>query len=279
MSKQEISDQQQLFAYQQIMPLFPQLFNDDVSVAIANQQKFIQVIPNSNLPINANVGDLVPDGGAVHDALISGKTVIREVPAKVYGVAFQSYAFPLINQKQTIGVLVVGKSLNRKQQILERAQNLTTALSQTTTAINEIATGAQSLNENNQDLAKTAEDTTNKMHDIQKVVSFIQSVSQKINMLGINAAIAAAHTSDSKSAGFGVIAQEIRKLSASTAKSVSEIEDVLIEIDQSVNSFSSKLTASVNTIGEQSAAAEQVLASMEELNETAKMMENVANSL
>jgi methyl-accepting chemotaxis protein len=98
-------------------------------------------------------------------------------------------------------------------------------------------------------------------------------------MLGINAAIAAAHTSDSKSAGFGVIAQEIRKLSASTAKSVSEIEDVLIEIDQSVNSFSSKLTASVNTIGEQSAAAEQVLASMEELNETAKMMENVANSL
>ncbi|MCP0886683.1 methyl-accepting chemotaxis protein [Ligilactobacillus sp. WILCCON 0076] len=279
MATKEISDQELLITYQKIMNLFPQLFKDAISVGLADTEKFISVIPHQEIPMQLGIGDPVPTGGAVHDALVSKKPVIREVGKEVYGVAFQSFAFPIINNEHLIGILVIGKSLKRKHQVLEKAHSLAAALEQTTVAINEIANGAQSLDQTNQELSKSAEMTVRKMEDIKKVVTFIRSVSQRINMLGINAAIAAAHTTSTQSAGFGVIAQEIRKLSTNTANSISEIDSVLSEMNQQVSDFSTNLKSSVNTLGDQSAATEEVLASMEELNEVAKLMEDLANSL
>lgn len=82
------------------------------------------------------------------------------------------------------------------------------------------------MNETTQEIAETAKITADRMKEIEKVIVFVKEVSKKINMLGVNAAITAAHAG-SYSKGFEVISKEIRNLSGTTAASVSEIETVL----------------------------------------------------
>jgi methyl-accepting chemotaxis protein len=121
---------------------------------------------------------------------------------------------------------VVGKSLHHEYELLEKAATLVDSLVQSTKAIDEIANASQFLNETTQEIAETAKITADKTKEIEKVIVFVKEVSKKINMLGVNAAITAAHAG-SHSKGFEVISKEIRNLSGTTAASVSEIETVL----------------------------------------------------
>lgn len=264
--------------YREFLELIPILFNEAVSVALADTDKFIDVRLSEELPLASKVGQLVPAGGAVRKVLDSGKIIQQEVSAQVYGVAFQSYAFPIFEDKRVIGVLVVGKSLRHKQEVLGEASALVESIEQSTKAIDEIANAAQFLSTTNQEIADTAKVTAEKTREIEKVTAFVKEISKKINMLGVNAAITAAHA-EGEAKGFEVIAKEIRNLSGTTATSVNEIEQILSDIQASVALFSSQIATSSASLNDQSAATQEVLASMEEINSAAEMMRELAHSI
>lgn len=70
-------------------------------------------------------------------------------------------------------------------------------------------------------------------HAIERVLDVIDDVSQATTLLGINAAIEAAHAGDA-GRGFTVVASEIRKLAASTKKSAGEIAVSLRAVTKAV---------------------------------------------
>lgn len=264
--------------YQEFLDILPILFQEEISMALADTEVFVDVRLSEELPLNSKIGQQVPAGGAVYKALKSGEVMIQQVPAEVYGVAFQSFAFPIKDRGEVIGVLVVGKSLRQKHELLEKAASLSDSLEQSTKAIDEITSASQFLSETNQEIAETAKITADKTKEIGKVIVFMKEVSKKINMLGVNAAITSAHAGQ-YSKGFEVISKEIRNLSSTTAASVSEIEVVLGDIRQSVDQFSNQLSSSLLSLNDQFAATEEVLASMEELSSAAKMMKELADTL
>ncbi|WP_313628633.1 methyl-accepting chemotaxis protein [Enterococcus italicus] len=264
--------------YQEFLDILPILFQEEISIALADTEVFVDVRLSEELPLSSKIGQQVPAGGAVYKALKSGEVMIQQVPAEVYGVAFQSFAFPIKNRGEVIGVLVVGKSLRQKHELLEKAASLSDSLEQSTKAIDEITSASQFLSETNQEIAETAKITADKTKEIGKVIAFMKEVSKKINMLGVNAAITSAHAGQ-YSKGFEVISKEIRNLSSTTAASVSEIEVVLGDIRQSVDQFSNQLSSSLLSLNDQFAATEEVLASMEELSSAAKMMKELADTL
>lgn len=264
--------------YQEFLDILPILFQEEISMALADTEVFVDVRLSEELPLSSKIGQQVPAGGAVYKALKSGEVMIQQVPAEVYGVAFQSFAFPIKNRGEVIGVLVVGKSLRQKHELLEKAASLSDSLEQSTKAIDEITSASQFLSETNQEIAETAKITADKTKEIGKVIAFMKEVSKKINMLGVNAAITSAHAGQ-YSKGFEVISKEIRNLSSTTAASVSEIEVVLGDIRQSVDQFSNQLSSSLLSLNDQFAATEEVLASMEELSSAAKMMKELADTL
>ncbi|WP_051585797.1 methyl-accepting chemotaxis protein [Caldanaerobius polysaccharolyticus] len=84
-----------------------------------------------------------------------------------------------------------------------------------------------------------------KTKDISNFVNAINSIAEQTNLLALNAAIEAAHAGDAGK-GFGVVAEEIRKLADESKKTTKEIQDIV----SGIQNESKKVEAMMDTIEE-----------------------------
>jgi uncharacterized protein YoxC len=226
------------------LPYFPVLFNEDIAMGIADKEKYLVVRQGKELILNLKEGDIVPEGGAVSEALKTGKTIIKDVPKKVYGVPFQSFAIPVHEGENVVGVFVVGKSLSRKTEIQIAIRNLSGALQQISGAVNDISSGVQEVAIKNTDLMDKANESCKKTKGTNEILDFIQNISSQTNLLGLNASIEAARVGE-VGRGFNIVAQEIRKLSSSTNESVKKINNLLTDITTSNKMISENISEQI----------------------------------
>jgi methyl-accepting chemotaxis protein len=123
--------------------------------------------------------------------------------------------------------------------------------------------------------AKTVEESTRLMTismskitessgKISGIISIINDISDKINLLSLNAAIEAARAGDA-GRGFAVVADEISKLADQTSESIKEI-DVLVKINAAETSTGLSNVTNTNTaIGDSINGVNNVVAKMEEI--------------
>jgi len=71
------------------------------------------------------------------------------------------------------------------------------------------------------------------LDNINSVMEFIKEIADETKMLGLNAAIEAARVGEA-GRGFGVVAEEIRKLSQESKKTVVQIKELTQGIEKSM---------------------------------------------
>ncbi|GEP62414.1 chemotaxis protein [Clostridium beijerinckii] len=274
----KISDNDMINFFYNALPSLEVLFDEDVSMALTDTKQYLYTKYSPKLELNTNKGDIIPEGGAIIEVLRTGNTMIKVVPEHVYGTAFKSFAIPIKEEGKVVGVFVVGKSLERKNAVMSITKNLTETLSQISITINEVAKDVQELATMNEELLLETKETNEKTKDTDNIVTFIQGISSQTNLLGLNAAIEAARAGDA-GRGFNVVAQEIRKLSNSSNESIKQINSVIKHISTSINSINDGLIKSNDVSQGQSAALEEIVASIAELNSTAKKLGELAENL
>nr|MCR4790778.1 hypothetical protein [Treponemataceae bacterium] len=166
------------------------------------------------------------------------------------------------------------------------------SLTETSVAMNEISSNIQSINliaakrregmEGVIDILNTQGDLLKQLvNDVERVkassaeiTKFVQTVDDiagQTNLLAMNASIEAAHAG-TMGKGFGVIAQEIRKLSEETSKNASKIADtlkenttVVKETSESVEKFAKSTEGSTEEIRRTVDSMEEIIKGIEEI--------------
>ena len=167
---------------------------------------------------------------------------------------------------------------NVKDEIKNLTKNLVESLSQISAGINEVAIGVQQLAEMNTKLLKETNEANINAKNSDEIVGIIQDISKQTTLLGLNASIEAARAGDSGK-GFAVVAQEIRKLSNTSKESINKIDTIIKYISNSISSIDDSLNSTNEISQNQSAALQQITASVEELNSTAHLLGTIADKL
>jgi hypothetical protein len=274
-----ISSNEVINAFEIISPILSIILDDEASYSIADREKFIKVYDNPSLPLNTVVGQALPERGAAREAINTGKVIIKIVPQEVFGIPFKSYAIPIKGENDNVEyVILVGKSLAKKNSVLDMSQQLSDSAGQITDAINTLAADVNNLVNMNEEIVSNIEQANKLTKETDMIIEFIKGISSQTNLLGLNAAIEAARVGESGK-GFNIVANEIRKLSTSTTESVKKIKNFLESVKVSIGSITDNVTKSNHIFQQQASALQEIAASIEELSSTAQKLEKLSEKI
>jgi len=123
--------------------------------------------------------------------------------------------------------------------------------------------------------AKIVTQLDRRSKDIEKVLSVIKEVTEKTNLLSLNAAILAAQAGE-YGKGFSVVADEIRSLSDRTSGSAREIAGIVRSIQTEIHEAASSIQAGVKRVDEGKDLILNAGEAMGETLETAQMSARMA---
>lgn len=275
----DISNNSLIQSFENVLPYLSAFFDEDVSLGIADSVKYLKVINSEKLPLNAKAGDPIPQKGAAYEALKSGKVTVREVPKEVYGVPFKSYGIPIVDEKNNvIGVVLAGKSLERKNEISALSKNLSSSLQNISSAIQHISVEVQNVVDSNGEILNEVNIAKENTNGSDEILTFINGISKQTNLLGLNAAIESSRAGEAGK-GFAVVAQEIRKLANSSSESVQKVDGILKKIEESVENISQKINKTNTSVETQASSLEEITASIQELSSVAQILEELSKKL
>ncbi len=162
-----------------------------------------------------------------------------------------------------------------------KLKNATEALNQSLNKIaatmQQLASSAQEVNSTQNRLNREIENVNTMSEQISEVLEFIREIADETRMLGLNAAIEAARAGTA-GLGFGVVADEIRKLSSESKQTVIKIKSYIDNIQASVKNTVKIGNDTVTVTEEQAAAVEEVTASIEDITSLAESLNELAHN-
>lgn len=269
-------------AFNHFAPILAEMFPEGVILYMTDLKKYTYKQSSSklNLPVN-EVGDEIKDGDIVHKTIKTKQLVLEEVDASKYGIPLLVASYPLFDEDNenevmdTFGMVIPKKTA---AQLSEMSENLDNGLTGISAAIEELAASASQIHENEQVLNSDIKEIINLSDAINQISVFIKEIADETKMLGLNAAIEAARAGEA-GRGFGVVAEEIRKLSEQSKSTVPKIKELTDNIKNTVDKVIAQSNSSLSSSQEQAAASEEITASIEEITSMAEELNRVSKQL
>jgi methyl-accepting chemotaxis protein len=144
--------------------------------------------------------------------------------------------------------------------------------------IKQIAASAEEIELNEQRLAYNITEIQDISKQIGESLMFIGKVAQQTKVFGLNASIEAARSGEF-GRGFGVIAEEIRKLSEVSRQNADKMSALTLQINMKMEQVTLASSTSTQKSQEQSLATHNMVSSVEEVAGMAHKLAQIANSL
>lgn len=239
--------------------VFPQLFSSDVTIAITDTEKVVALKDAVSFKLGISEGKELLEGGTSDKAMKTKEKISIRYPKDVFGFPIVASAIPLINPStnHVVGTITYAVSLENEAAVIEAANTLQTFSNELASSSEELTNSTQKLSTNNQSFSELLESTKNGIASMDDIVSYIKSIADTTNLLGLNAAIEAARAGE-HGRGFTVVAEEIRKLAANSKESTGKITETLANIKDNINAIVDGISELSNTSVEHASQAEQI---------------------
>lgn len=188
--------------------------------------------------------------------------------------------YPLQDDEQSRALGAFGMVIPKMnaQRLRTLSLSLNQALSEISSVCEELAASATEINANENTLNHKIETVSTFINEIVAVLEFIKKIADETKMLGLNAAIEAARAGD-LGRGFGVVAEEIRRLSDESKNTVNKVKHLIQQIMLEINETTENSCNIINATQEQAAGNQELTASIEEITMMAEELNNMAKTI
>ena len=163
-----------------------------------------------------------------------GEEVAKSIQEIAQGATSQ--AIQLDDGVKMIGELgqEINKSKASSDKMLKTSANVKLSSGEGRIAMEVLSEKYAKNKEANDNIVNKVNALSEKSHKIGMIVEVIKSITEQTNLLSLNASIEAARVGEAGK-GFAVVAEEVRKLAEESAKSATEINTVILEVNDSIN--------------------------------------------
>lgn len=267
----------QMFA--EISPYVNDMIAGDVGISVILDGKYIAYVAADNLDMGNKVGDPVKGKVSQH-CLSTGEKVTMVVSKEKssYGIPYVACAQPIKEGGKVVGCVTTFQTIESQEKIAAVATDLAASSEELTAGMQEVSAKATLLAKTTQQLGALSQELNEATKQTDEIISFIRNVAGQTNLLGLNAAIEAARVGE-MGRGFGVVAEEVRKLATASAESVKNISDSLRKIQDAIGTLGKSVHSIDQTVSEQADAIREIAHASEHLASMATDLSTVAEKL
>lgn len=226
-------------------------FNDDVIGTIKDEQAAQSEMLDNILDIAAIVNE---NANASNELVIKlGESAkITNITVSEISISTQSTAESV--QTQTIMTQqiqqVIQETVDRSEKMVDRASDSSKSIHNSLEVVSNLKEHSDNIAATNLDVENSMNSLQEKTLAVQNIASIISEISNRTNLLSLNASIEAARAGEA-GRGFAVVANEIGSLAFQTRKSTQDINDIISELNEHATVATDNVRKSVVATNEQ----------------------------
>lgn len=269
-------------AFPDFAPIVAEMFPEGATMFVTDLQKIINKQSSKKFDMDLlKVNNILSEESMALKTMKSKQHIIQELDASIYGITVLEACYPLFdedNSNEVVACFTIITPKENASNLRNMSENLEIGLTGMASAIEELAASASNIHTNEMELNNEIKKVISLSEEINEVSSFIKEIADETKMLGLNAAIEAARAGEA-GRGFGVVAEEIRKLSEQSKSTVPKIKKLTDSIKSKVSDASERSQNSLASSQEQAAATEEITASIEELTSMSEELNKIAHGM
>lgn len=263
----------------EVLPLIHRAFDGEIGISLGDTEKFLLYYPAKDLDFKTNINSPFKEGSAIYRLMREKLPYLRvKMDKQLHGFPYMVMATAIHNERnETIGGIIISHSLDRQSTLKDMASNLLNSISTLASTAEEITAQTEEITSITKTLADVARDSQNQVLETNRVLGFIKEIAGQTNLLGLNAAIEAARVGD-QGRGFGVVAEEIRKLAANSTESIVKISAIINGIQTGTAATNKQINQVEEGIRQVSEAVAHMAGAMQELRALAHLLDEKAEN-
>lgn len=264
-----------IHALAQSLPYIHMVMKGEAAIVIV--EKETRKVANYKTGKRLDVGyktnqDIRQDDMLLNKAL-RGEYAEERVPKEIYGLEFKAYVIPVFEDNKAVsGCIGVAIPMDDNLKLEAYMENMNNIIHSMQNTMQTISAHSEELSMSTVSINKQAEFAYEDAANSNKITELIKGISKHTNLLGINASIEASHAGPI-GAGFGIVAQEIRKLSLETSNATANIETSIINIQNNLNGLKENIEYINSSSSEQAQLIQNFSSTMDELHQLSVEMQ------